>query len=151
MIEKDTIQAYLHTSYIVHAQQGDIIIRVGRAHEEIDTLIPDMPSPTWAFITAYNPESKPLPHEENERRNNDLKCKVMNSGYTYVEGEGVGDDGLWPPEMSIFILGIPFEYANILASEYNQNGIIFSRKKEKAHLILYDQNRNWISIDNVDP
>src|SRR5262245_46336962 len=117
--------AYRNTSFFADTSGGRLCLRVGRASPELDELLAACDVRTWAYVTAFNPGSIPLSHEENEQRNQRLAREVESRGYTAFPGEGIGDDGQWPPERSLLILGIIRDDAIDLGREFGQRAIVF--------------------------
>jgi hypothetical protein len=59
-----------------------------------------------AFITAWNPFSKALGVKANEYWDRELKRHLSVRGFAFVEGEGRGRTGEWPPEPSVLAFGM---------------------------------------------
>ena len=66
--------AYRATTFVAETPFGEIGIRVGQRHPDLDTVLERCcyGFRTWAFITACNPASVRLPPEENRRRHDQL-------------------------------------------------------------------------------
>ena len=99
-------EAYRHTSYWVEAPQRYIRIRIGEANGDLDNLLVERGVDKWAFITAFNPGARKLTPTENAERHVQLMDRIAQGGYEILSGLGVGDDGTWPPERSVLVLGI---------------------------------------------
>ena len=87
---------------------------------------------SWAFLTAWNPQSKVLSNDENLRRNLELTEDL--SDYDYILGFGKGEG--WPAEESFFIPNIDFEKAMNLAQKYDQNAFVYGAHESLPQLIL---------------
>jgi hypothetical protein len=127
--------AYRRTTYVVHTSHGDIPIRPGRRSLALDGLLNERRARDWAFVTAYNPASKPLAHEENARRHQELADTVRDRGLAFLDGEGVGEDERWPAEPSILILGIEPDDARALGRQFGQLAIVVGRTGQPARLV----------------
>jgi hypothetical protein len=79
--------AYRATDYRVDDPAGRFVIRVGEPSPEADRLLMLHQQSEWAFVTAYNPGSKPQPDEENARRMAELET-VLRAGWPYYSGAG---------------------------------------------------------------
>jgi hypothetical protein len=53
-------------------------------------------------------------------------------------GEGIGDDGVWPPERSVLVLGIEREAALQLGRRFGQRAIVCGDLGGLATLALCD-------------
>ena len=87
---------------------------------------------SWAFITAWNPQSRILNDEENFKRNSEL-CRDL-VDYDIISGLGKGDD--WPAEESFFISNIEFKKALALARKYNQKAFVYGVIESLPELIV---------------
>lgn len=86
--------------------KGRRSLRVGQGCRELDDLLTDHGVSTWAYVTAFNPGSRRLRDEENAVRRHKLESVIASLGVVSYAGEGVADDGEWPPEPSLLILGV---------------------------------------------
>ncbi len=132
MIPPELYNAYINTSYEVF--NSALSIHIGDYHPDLDHLLDEHQSETWAFITAFNPRSEVLLEEENLKRH-DLLLKDLNA-FNLFEGQGVGEDPAWEPELSPLVLGISQEEAIKIGKKYEQNAIVTGRKGGVAELII---------------
>jgi hypothetical protein len=116
----DLINAYNTTEYKVYSPA--MVIKIGLANQELNDLLISFNASTWAYITAFNPFSKILTEAENLKRHEELKVKIVN--YKFYEGEGVGEDKAWEPEVSLLVLGISLNDAIKIGKFYEQNAIV---------------------------
>jgi hypothetical protein len=127
--------AYRATSYVVFGPEGRFAIRIGEKSPPLDDLLVGHDTRSWAFITSCNPGSTPLAPAENGRRQAELERAVSEAGYPSCEGEGVGDDGTWPPEPSLLILGISSDDAAALGRHFGQRAIVVGEVGAAARLL----------------
>lgn len=128
--------AYLNTSYWVEEVNRSFKIRVGKSNPQLENLLTTYGATSWAYITAYNPRSVSLTAEENERRHAQLLQQAQGLGCRTISGHGVGDDGMWPPEKSLFILEIEREEARELGRRFGQNAIIYGKRGGTPELLM---------------
>ena len=131
---------YRETVYWVYAPHAYVGLRVDQASAELDGLLEEAGADEWAHITAWNPHSKPLPPPENRQAQDALEWAVR-IRYSYLPGMGVGTDGDWPPEVGLFIFGIPEAEAVELARRFGQNAIVVGRKGKPARLVWCEGKR----------
>lgn len=116
----ELINAYNNTEYQVF--NPPMVIKIGIKNQDLNDLLISANVTSWAYITAFNPFSNSLSKEENLKRHNELKVKISN--YKFFEGEGVGEDKSWEPEVSFLIIGIPINEAIEIGEFYEQNAIV---------------------------
>lgn len=133
-IDQSLVSAYLRTTYRVDAL--DLQLRIGVANANLQQLLTTYIARTWAFITAWNPKSVLLSQQENEARHEMLVKIVEKMGHLHVEGYGIGDDGHWPPEQSLLILGISRQKAVALGRQFEQNAIVFGTQDTPPTLVF---------------
>jgi hypothetical protein len=121
----ELINAYKNTDYKVY--QPDLVLKIGVKNQELDHLLSSLKATTWAYITAFNPYSKTLSKAENLKRHEKLKTKISN--YQFYEGEGIGEDKNWEPEISLLIIGIPHQEAMDIGKFFEQNAIVIGEIK----------------------
>ncbi len=98
-------EAYARTLYRV---DGAFTIAVGGPCPE---------ARPWAFLTACNPGSEPLPDAENARRTEALKAAL--AGWEVYPGESTSPEGEWR-EASFFVVGIDEAAAADVARRFGQ-------------------------------
>ena len=85
-----------------------------------------------AYLTAWNPRSKPTSIARNKAAQRTLEAEVASRGWRFLFGEGVGSDRSWAPESSILVLGISIKAACGIGRKYGQNAIVTARLDEEA-------------------
>jgi hypothetical protein len=127
MTDDALLAAYRRTRFCVDTAQGRIVIRVGATHPELDAILRTTGCEEWAYVTAFNPGSVPLSDAENDARQRELEQAVRQLGHRTLPGEGIGDDGIWPPEPSVLVLGIELEKAIQLGRRFGQRAIVYGQ------------------------
>jgi hypothetical protein len=129
------IEAYKNTKYKIF--EPAVTIEIGKLNQEIDVLLQKNNSNEWAFITAYNPYSKVVSDEDNKMRHDELK--ELTKSYVTFEGNGVGEDPTWEPELSLFIIGISENDASIIGKKFEQNAIVYGQINHTPQLLILNQ------------
>lgn len=127
--------SYRATTYQAVTERGKVEIRIGHIDKCLDLLLTSRSFQTWAFITAWNPESKILGIEENKARNELLLKQIQAHHWISYPGSGIPADPTWQPEESFLILGISMADARRLGAEFRQNAIVFGVFGTPAALI----------------
>ena len=127
--------AYRRTTYVARTGDGELRIHPDRRSPEIDALLNEHRADEWAYITAYNPESRRLSEGDNARRQRALVQAVQDRDLTFFHGESVADSPTWPPEPSLLILGISAEDARALGRQFGQLAIVVGRLDQPARLV----------------
>lgn len=128
-------EAYRATSFFAETPLGQLCLRDGDAHADLDTLLERYAVDSWAYITAYNPASDRLSEAENRHRQGQLEAAIGSAGYVFFRGQGIGQDQQWPPEPSVLVLGISKEEARELGRKFGQVAILIGRKGTPAELM----------------
>jgi hypothetical protein len=136
MADERLFSAYRKTTYMADTPVGRLCIRIGRAHPDLDALLTARGHRHWAYVTAHNPGSVPFTAEQNRARHARLEADVAARGYEAFPGEGVGDDGEWPPEASLLILGMPRDVAAALGRAHAQRAVVWGGLGEPALLLV---------------
>ena len=116
--------AYRATTYRVYLPGGQCDLRPGVASEALRCWLETAGAACFAVLTASNPASVPLDNEENSRRQSQLECELLESGYETYAGENVADDAAWPAEESCFVPGITRAEAMTLGGKHGQNAVV---------------------------
>jgi Protein of unknown function (DUF3293) len=136
MIDPRLLQAFRKTRFIASTPVGELILRVGEENHELDHLLASFGAMCCAFVTAWNPGAARLSDEENTVRQNALVTGVQASGFQFFLGRGVGEEGNWPPEESILIVGIGRTSALEIARRHGQLAVVFAKYGEPVELLL---------------
>jgi hypothetical protein len=135
-MQSSLVSAYRATDYVAHGSGWVVVVRIGHHSLVVDGLLVRMHSRNGAFITARNPFSKDLSFEANEHWDRELKRYLCIRGFAFVEGEGRGRGGEWPPEPSIFAFGISRTEASAIGRRYRQNAIVYVPLGRPAELVM---------------
>src|SRR4051812_4184354 len=98
-------KAYTETTFRVDMTPNPIDISVGWRRKSLDKVLQAHRAKTWAFVTSWNPGSRPLSAAKNQRRHRSLIDEVERAGLAWLPGRGIGNDDQWPAEESLFIPG----------------------------------------------
>jgi Protein of unknown function (DUF3293) len=135
-VPEGLLEAYRRTAFTADTPTGRLSLRVGQHCPELDHLLHDRGVSAWAFVTAFNPGSRRLPDNENEARQRRLKAAVASLGLSSYPGEGVADNGEWPPEHSLLILGLTRVDAARLGRDHGQVAVLYGELGRKSELLL---------------
>ena len=108
---------------------------VGSINRPLQALLQRHDTRQWAFLTAWNPGSIELSQIENDLRQRDLIAVVESAGYSWLPAEGVGQDPGWPPEQSLFVLGISRAEARRLGARFDQLAVVVGRRGAPSRLV----------------
>lgn len=125
IIPAETIEAYRNTRYDVIDGDNTISLRIGGLNIPLSDLYRRFNVQSSVFITAWNPFGKFRTDEENEQANHGLRKQLIDQGFSFLEGAGIGTDTDWPPELSLLVLGVPEDQATELCRLYSQNAVVF--------------------------
>lgn len=134
----DLAEMYRLAVYVV--EDGDVrfVIRLGRENHELDAHLAEHSLGSWAFLTAYNPNSTPTPENINLEAQARLAEQLTQAGHRYLRGYGTSESGDWPPEASFFVEDISLDDAVELGREYCQSAILWGRRGAAAELVWCD-------------
>jgi hypothetical protein len=133
--ELELWRAYERTRFCVDDGRRRVCFKAGSSNARLDTLLTRRGATRWAFITAWNPGSRPLSPAENVRQHAELQAAVGALGLAALEGEGVAEDPSGPPERSLLILNISPGKAISLGRRFGQLAIVVGRRGEQSRLV----------------
>jgi hypothetical protein len=120
------LRAYRRTSY----EAGGIKIHIGRRSPEADRLLLANGVRNAVFITAYNPRSRRMPSEWNQRMQTRLRHDLGRRPVLW----GRGTAGHWS-EVHLLVFGDPRPIRK-LARRYRQYGIVIISRGQPARLVV---------------
>lgn len=128
-LDQRLVLAYLRTTYRCLPPYGGKVfnLRVGQYNDLFDLWLAEEQVRHFAFLTAWNPGSTPLPADENERRNQALEKDLRRRARQVLPGVGIGDDKNYPPEAGFFALNISATEAVALGRAFGQNALVFGQ------------------------
>lgn len=129
------LESYKNTRYKVF--EPNITIEIDKPNKELNELLLKYNSIEWAFITAYNPFSKILTSDANKLRH--IELKELTRNFVTYEGQGVGEDPDWEPEISLLIIGISKEESINIGNKFEQNAVIFGELNNSPELLILNQ------------
>jgi len=128
--------AYRASAYRVFVLGRDrFTIRCDEPSDELDRLLDETRTTPWAFLTACNPRSQLLDDDTNDARMVQLEAAVRSHGFDCHCGESEADDGSWPAEPSLLVLGIDEAHALAIAREFEQHAILAGSRGQPARLV----------------
>jgi hypothetical protein len=127
--------SYRRTSFCADTPCGELRLRIDLPDARLDALLERMDARSWAYMTAFNPGSIQPSEADNLARQDRLERTVRETGLVFFCGEGVGDDGRWPPEPSILILGIARADAVALGQRFGQRAIVYGETGGSPELL----------------
>ena len=127
--------AYRATDYIVSADV-DIHLEVSSPlPDELLKLMAANQVSTAAFVTAWNPFSRPLPDPINRLRQRQLLHDLSHRGLRSIAAEGRDRAGEWPPEASVLALGLSRQAADELLVRYQQHALVWCTLDRPVRLL----------------
>lgn len=111
------IAAYRDTDYHVFADLP-FVLRVDEASPPCEALLRRRGVRSAAFLTAWNPMSRPRAPDANALAQERLADRLARDGLATLRGEGRARGGGWTPEESLLILGISRNAAGQLSREF---------------------------------
>ena len=127
-------QAYLNTNYTININsifKEELTLHINKV-TNLKNVLPELKE--WAFITAWNPNSKELTPEENKQRNANLLDDIRSKGYASHLGRGSSEDGN-RSEDSFFIENVSKEEALVYALKYEQCAFVYGKVNQVSELI----------------
>ena len=126
------IREYEATDYCFTTRLKTIVIRPGDFNEALHLFMEQERITQWAYLTAWNPFSIPMPARYNHAQQERLRQAIRS--YTFYSGEGRGRMGNWPAEESYFVAGISKAAACKLGRHFGQAAILLSDEKGQPRL-----------------
>jgi hypothetical protein len=137
-VDAALIAAYRATHYCVNGASPPFLLRVDMPNTDLAEFHAANGVQCSAFLTAWNPASRPVPDEINQSAQRRLKAHLAGHGLPIVEGLGVDPTGQWAGEESVLVLGIDLETACAVGRAFQQHGIVWSGADAIPHLVMLE-------------
>ncbi len=129
-------RAYRDTTYRVYLPGGAAIdLLPDDRSATLDRLLARTRVREWAFLTAWNPGSRPLPGWRNAMRQRRLLDLLVRTAPVVLLAAGIPASLDWVPEDSLFAAGLPRSAALRLARRFGQNAVVAGRRGRPAELV----------------
>ena len=135
IIDPRIVQAYLETEYRVHGESA-FTLQVGQASKDLLCAHKRQKANCSAFLTACNPFSESYESVTNASRQKSLAEELSRRSLTFLPATGQHPSNGWPGEESFLVFGLTLEAAKVLASQFEQNGFVWSGADAVPQLIL---------------
>ncbi len=137
-ISPEMLAGYRATEYWVDAEPKPFCLHVSKYSAELRRLLDETGCRCAAFISAFNPFSRPMPDEINEQAHIRLRRTLERHARLCIEGVGQDPSGRWPGEKSLLALGIDLPLASAIGREFRQNAILWSGHDAVPGLVILD-------------
>lgn len=134
-IPSELLEAYRATKFRVFAQTS-FDLSVDDKSEPLLELFKLHDRHSAAFLTAWNPGSRPTSEEENRRAAARMEAELTRRNLPWIAGIGVDPSGEWPGEESVLVLGIDRETAIAVGYQFEQNAIVWADADGIPRLIV---------------
>jgi hypothetical protein len=117
--------ASMTTRYTVDLPDAShLTLTIGAPSPDADHLLSQNHAGSYAYLTAFNPQSTTLSMDENNQRHLQLCKEITQRGFTYLTGKAIPDAGEWEPETCVFAFDMPRATVLELCQAYAQDGAV---------------------------
>lgn len=125
-MDQQLLDAYLSAEYWVEEVPVPFALRVGFGSEALRALHVECGVSCSAFLTAYNPGSRPHSDTWNRHAQDRMEADLTREGFALRRGVGRDPLGVWPREPSVLALGIPRDNVEVIGRRYGQNAVVWN-------------------------
>lgn len=117
--------ASMTTRYTIDLPNGcHLTLTIGAPTAEVDLLLSQNNASSFAYLTAFNPQSTTLSADENWKRHEQLCLELKQRGFSFLTGKAIPDTGEWEPETCVFAFDMPRAIVLELCQAYAQDGAV---------------------------
>ena len=135
-ISSELLGAYQATEYWVGKGPDAFCLHIDRPSKQLAELLKSNGKSSAAFVTAYNPYSRPCSEAYNTLAHERLRLALKSEFDYFTEGVGQDSAGNWPQENSFLVMGIDLQRAKNLGNQFEQNAIVWSGNDSTPALVL---------------
>ncbi|MCZ7597085.1 MAG: DUF3293 domain-containing protein [Gammaproteobacteria bacterium] len=133
VVDAELHRAFVATRFTVELAGAMHDIRVGEPlPAPLEEYLARVDETDWVYVTAWNPNSVPLPPEENRARQDALRGE-LESDHAILSGVGIGSDG-WSEE-SLFVAGVEIDEAARIGQAHGQLCVVAGTSGGVARLV----------------
>ena len=126
--------AFRATCYRVDCAAGVFDLRIGVVNPCFDDFLRAQGVRCWGLITAHNPGGVRC-DAQNAARQQALLSRIESSSWPWLPACHLADDGRWPAEPGVLILGIGEAALCALATEFSQAAVVCGERGEAPRLV----------------
>ena len=126
--------AFRATCYRVDCAAGVFDLRVGVVNRAFDDFLRAQGARCWGLVTAYNPGGVRC-DDQNAARQQALLRRIDRLSWLWLPACHLADDGRWPVEPGVLILGIGEAELCALAAEFSQAAVVCGERGEAPRLV----------------
>ena len=127
--------AFRATTYRIETETGSFDVRIGQRHPVLDALLVSRGADRWAIVTASNPRGQRCLEALNTRARLRLLARAEALGFTHCPASNHADDGQWPVEYGVLLIGTTEDESLRLAGEFGQLACIVGETGSVARLV----------------
>lgn len=127
--------AFRATTYRIETETGCYDVRIGQRHPVLDALLVSRGADRWAIVTASNPGGQRCPAAINTRARLRLLARAEALGFAHCPASNHADDGQWPVECGVLLIGTTEDESLRLAGEFGQLACIVGETGSVARLV----------------
>lgn len=128
------INAYIDAHYQVTQGRRAIPFRIGVRCPALEQRLRRQGVTQAAFLTACNPEGRPLKPFANRRLQGALERHLSERGLSWLPGFGCGPD--WAAEASLLVYGVGRRVGDEIAWRFRQQGWVLLDASHAPSLVL---------------
>lgn len=116
--------AFRATCYRVDCAAGEFDLRIGVVNQRFDDFLRACGARRWGLVTAHNPGGALASDARNAALTQALLERIDSLSWCWLPACNLADDGSWPAEPSVLILGVGEAALCALAAEFAQAAIV---------------------------
>jgi hypothetical protein len=134
-VASELVAAFNATDFVVYSHP-EFTLNVGKHSQSLADLLELHKVPGAAFLTAWNPYSRPYSDAANLALQNQLVLELTDRSLAFIPGFGQDPQRIWPGEESFLILGISQDDAEFLGRKFKQNALVWCGADAVPQLVL---------------
>jgi hypothetical protein len=131
----ELIAAYRATNYRVLGQ-NPFVLKISQPSAPLRKLYDKYGCRSAAFLTAWNPFSRPTANDENSRLQALLEIELSGVSTALIPGIGEDSSGQWPGEESTLALGLSLSDAKSIGIRFKQNAFVWIDGDANPELLI---------------
>ena len=135
----DLVMAYRETEFVLDIGVEECVVRIpSGVPKSLTKFLKSQKAKTWSIISAYNPYSRKLSTDENQRRESLLQQLMAVSQCKFYPAVGRSVAGDWQ-EPSLLVLDLSYDMARAIGTAFGQNAVVFGERGAVVEMIFCDR------------